>query len=151
KIPRQGMKTVKYQLTTRELVLTGTLRKLGRIRVLVGISLILLAGIALLTIGDSLRILGWFLIFYVLLFPVLMLRAVHQQIKSNPVLTSKTTLNFSQSGVVLDANGIKSERSWNSLRSWSHSNNYFFLHTDSLGTAVTIPKRAFSEKQLELF
>jgi hypothetical protein len=145
------MTSVEYQLRVRELVLTGTLRKLTQARVVVGISLFLLVAIILLLFGDSFRILGWFLLFYVVFFPILMMRAVHQQIRANPVFTSKTILCFDESGIVSTANGIKSERSWDSLNSWSHSDKYFFLHTDNLGTAITIPKRSFSKQQIELF
>jgi hypothetical protein len=145
------MTTVEYQLTKRELVLTGTLRKLRQVRIIIGMSLFLLGAILLLIAGDSLRILGWVLLAYVLLFPFIMMRAIHHQINANPVFTSKTKLSFGESGIVSTANGIKSERSWQSLRSWSQSKEHFFLHTDKLGAAVTIPKRAFTNQQMEIF
>src|ERR1700742_3608018 len=103
------MITVEYQLTKRELVFTGTLRKLRQVRIMIGMSLFLLGAILLLMAGDSLQILGWFLLAYVLLFPFIMMRAIHQQINANPVFTSKTKLSFGESGIVSTANGIKSE------------------------------------------
>ena|SRR5437868_1237524 len=145
------MNTVEYQLTKRELVLTSTLRKLRQVRIIIGMSLFLLGAISFLVAGDPLRILGLFLLAYVLLFPFILMRAIHQQINANPVFTSKTELSFGESGIVSTAHGIKSERSWQSLKSWSQSKEYFFLHTDNLGTAVTIPKRAFTNQQMELF
>jgi hypothetical protein len=145
------MTTVEYQLTKRELVLTGTLRKLRQVRIIIGMSLLLLCAILLLVAGGSFRILGWFLLTYVLVFPLLLMRTIHQQINANPVFTSKTKLSFGESGLVSVANGMRSERSWQSLKSWSQSKEHFFLHTDNLGTAVTIPKRAFTNQQTELF
>ena len=145
------METVEYQLTKRELVLTGTLRKLRQVRIITGMSLFLLGAILLLMAGDPLRILGWFLLAYILLFPFILMRAIYQQISANPVFTSETKLSFGESGIVSIANGIKSERSWQSLKSWSQSKEHFFLHTDNLGAAVTIPKRAFTNHQIELF
>jgi 4-hydroxybenzoate polyprenyltransferase len=65
------MATVEYQLTKGELILTGTLRKLGRTRTLIGMALIFMAAVLLLFIGESYRILGWFLLAYVVLFPIL--------------------------------------------------------------------------------
>jgi hypothetical protein len=66
------------------------------------------------------------------------------------VFTAKTELSFGESGIVSIADGIMSERAWQSLKSWSQSKDYFFLHTDNPGTAVTIPKRAFTKQQMEL-
>jgi hypothetical protein len=145
------MTTVEYQLTKRELVFTGTWRKLRQARIIMGMSLFLLGAILLLVAGGSFSILGWFLLAYALLFPLLLMRAIHQQINANPVLTSKTALSFGEFGIVSGANGIRSERSWQSLKSWSQSQEHFFLHTDKLGTVVTIPKRAFTNQQMELF
>ena len=145
------MPTVEYQLTKRELVFTGTLRKLRQVRIIIGMSLFLLGAILLIMAGDPLRILGWFLLAYVLLFPFILMRAIHQRINANPVFTSKTELRFGESGIVSIANGIKSERSWHSLRAWSESKEHFFLHVDNLGAAITIPKRAFTEQERESF
>lgn len=145
------MTTVEYQLTKRELVLSGTLRKLRQMRIILGMIWFLLCALLLLMAGNPFRILGWFLLAYVLLIPLIMMRAIHQQISANPVFTSKTELSFGESGILSSADGIKSERSWQSLKSWSQSKDHFFLHTDNLGTAVTIPKRAFTDQQLELF
>jgi hypothetical protein len=145
------MATIEYQLTKSELVRTGTLRKLRQARIIIGMCLLLLGAILFLMAGDSFRILGWFLLTYVLLSPLILMRAIHQQISANPVFTAKTKLSFGESGIVSIADGIKSERSWQSLKSWSQSKDHFFLHTDNLGTAVTIPKRAFTEQQMELF
>ena len=145
------MTTVEYQLTRRELVLTGTLRKLGRARTLAFISLILIGAMLLIMLDDSARIVGWFFLAYVLLLPLLFARAVHVFVNANPIFTSKTTLSFGDFGIVSVADGYRSEREWRALAGWSHSDKYFFLHTDTLGTAITIPKRAFSEVQLELF
>ena len=145
------MPTIDYQLSRSELIFTGTLRKLGRLRTLIGIGLIFLAGVFLVVLGDAARILGWFLIAYVVLFPILLARAAQQFLGANPVFTAKTRFTFNEAGIISDANGIRSERSWDSFKSWSHSNKYFFLHTDNLGTAVTVPKRAFTEPELELF
>jgi YcxB-like protein len=145
------MPTIDYQLTKRELIFTGTLRKLGRPRTLIGIGGIFLVGVFLVIVGYPARILGWFLIAYVILFPVLLARAGQQFINANPVFTSQTHLTFTDSGIVSEASGLRSERPWASFQSWSHSDKYFFLHTDNLGTAVTVPKRAFTESQMESF
>ena len=145
------MATIEYELSKRELILTGTLRKLGRTRTLIGIGLIFLAGAFLLFFGESYRVLGWFLVAYVIVFPILVARATQQQINANPAFTSRTTLTFTETGITSVVNGIRSDRPWDSLQSWSHSNKYFFLHVDKLGTAITIPKRAFTESQLDLF
>jgi hypothetical protein len=145
------MTTVEYQLTKRELVLTGTLRKLRQARIIIGVSLFLLGAILLLWAGGSFRILGWFILAYVLLFPFILMRAIHQQVSANPVFTSRTKLSFGDSGIISVGDGVKSERSWESLKSWSQSKEHFFLHTDNLGAAVTIPKRAFANQQMELF
>ena len=145
------MTTVEYQLTRRELVLTGTLRKLRQTRIIIGMSLFLAGAIAFLWAGDSYRILGWFILAYVLLFPLLLMRAILQQVNANPALTSRTKLSFGESGIISVGEGIKSERSWESLKSWSQSKEHLFLHTDNLGTAVTIPKRAFTDQQMEMF
>jgi hypothetical protein len=113
--------------------------------------LLLVSAISFLMAGDPLRIFGWFLLAYVLLFPLILMRAIQQQINANPVFVSETELSFGESGIVSIADGIKSERSWQSLKSWSQSKDHFFLHTDNLGAAVTIPKRAFTNQQMELF
>jgi len=145
------MTTVEYQLTKRELILRGTLRKLGRMRTLVFIGLILIGAILLILLGDSASILGWFFLAFVILLPLLFMRAIQQQVNANPIFTSKITMDFGNFGIISVADGYRSEREWRSLSGWSHSDKYFFLHTDTLGTAITIPKRAFSEPQLELF
>jgi len=72
-------------------------------------------------------------------------------VNANPVLTSPITMTFDDDGIVSAATGQRSEREWKSFASWSDSDKYFFLHIDTLGTAVTIPKRAFTESELELF
>ncbi len=145
------MTTVEYQLTKRELILTGTLRKLGRMRTLVFIGLILIGAILLILLGDSTSILGWFFLAFVILLPLLFMRAIQQQVNANPIFTSTITMEFGDFGIISVAEGYRSEREWRSLFGWSHSDKYFFLHVDTLGTAITIPKRAFTEDQLELF
>jgi len=79
------------------------------------------------------------------------MRAIHQQVNADPVFVSATEMSFSESGIVSVADGIKSERPWHTLKSWSQSKNHFFLYTDNLGAAVTIPKRAFTNQQMDLF
>ena len=145
------MTTVEYQLTGRELILTGTLRKLGRLRTLVFIGLVSLGAIILILLGDSASIVGWLFLSFVLLLPVLFARAFQMYVNANPILTSKITMEFGDVGIISVADGYRSEREWRSLFGWSHSDKYFFLHVDTLGTAITIPKRAFTEPQLELF
>ena len=145
------MTKVEFQLSKRELVLTGTLRKLRQVRIIVGMSLLLVGAILLLIAGGSFRIPGWFLLGYVLLFPFILMRAIHQQVNADPVFVSATEMSFSESGIVSVADGIKSERPWHTLKSWSQSKNHFFLYTDNLGAAVTIPKRAFTNQQMDLF
>jgi hypothetical protein len=101
------MATVEYQLAKRELILTGVLRKLGRLRTLVGLSLIFVGGVLLVAIGDSYRVLGWFLLAYAILYPFLLALAVQQHLNANPVFTSKTTLIFSDSGIISVREGVR--------------------------------------------
>ena len=145
------MTTVEYQLTKREVILTGTLLKLGRMRTLVFIGLILIGAILLILLGESAAILGWFFLAFVFFFPVLFARAAQMYVNANPILTSKITVEFGDVGIISVADGYRSEREWRSLFGWSHSEHYFFLHADTLGTPIIIPKRAFTEPQLELF
>ena len=145
------MTTVEYQLTKRELILTGTLRKLGRIRTLVFIGLISIGAIILILLGDSASILGWFFLVFVILLPLLFMRAFQLQVNANPIFTSQITMSFGDFGIISVADGYRSEREWRSLFGWSHSEKYFFLHVDRLGTPIIIPKRVFTEPQLELF
>ena len=145
------MTTVEYQLTKREVILTGTLRKLGRMRTLVFIGLILIGAILLILLGDSASILGWFFLAFVFLLPLLFARAAQVYVNANPILTSKLTMEFGDFGIISVADGYRSEREWRSLFGWSHSDKYFFLHVDALGTPIIIPKRAFTEPQLEMF
>lgn len=116
-----------------------------------GIGLICVAAVLLLVLGKTYRILGWFLLAYVILFPFLVALSVLSQLNANPAFTSKTTLSFSESGITTAVNRIRSERAWESFHSWSHSDKYFFLNADALGTAITMPKRAFTDTQLLLF
>lgn len=145
------MPTLKYRLTKGELIFTATLRKLGRMRTLVAMGLISIAAVLLILVDNKLGVLGWALLAYVILFPVLVALVVLAQLNANPAFTSKTTLTFSDAGVTTVVNGIRSERPWNSFASWSQSEKYLFLNTDKLGTALTIPKCAFTDAQLEMF
>jgi hypothetical protein len=145
------MAAVQYQLTKRELVFTGTVRLLARTRLLVALGLLFIAAIASILIGDSYTMLGWVFLVLALLFPLILARAVQRIVSANPVLTSKITMNFDDRGIVSVSEGYRSERAWSSFFGWSHSEKYFFLRVDKLGTPITIPKRAFTETQLEMF
>jgi YcxB-like protein len=145
------MATVEYQLTKRELILTGTIRQLGRTRTLVMLGLRLIIAIMLILIGDPYSIIGWVFLASVFLSPLLFARAIQRFVNANPLLTSKFTMDFGDVGIISVSEGYRSEREWRSFFGWSHSDKYFFLRADKLGTAITIPKRAFTEVQLELF
>ena len=145
------MATIEYQLTKREVIVIGTLRKLGRMRTLLFIGLVLIGSIILILLGDSASILGWFGLGYVFFLPLLFARVAQMYVNANPVLTSKITMQFSDIGIISVADGYRSEREWRSLFGWSHSDKYFFLDVDKLGTPIIIPKRAFDERQLESF
>jgi hypothetical protein len=114
-------------------------------------SLLLISVILFIGVDGSFRILAWFILAYLLLFPFILMGAMYKQVSANPVFTSRIKLSFGESGIISEGNGIKSERSWESLNSWSQSKEYFFLHIDKLGTALTIPRRAFTDQQMELF
>ena len=145
------MPTLEYRLTKEELISTATVRKLARTRTLIGLGLMFLAAVLLILVGNKFSILGWALLAYVIVFPGLVALIVLSQLNANPAFTSKTTFVFSDAGVTTTANGIRTHRPWNSFVSWSQSDRYFFLHADKLGTALTVPKRAFSEVQLKMF
>jgi len=145
------MPTVEYQLTRRELIYTGTVRLLGRTRTLVALGCLAIAAILLMLIGDSFKVAGWVFLAWVFLFPLVIVRLLHRFVNANPVLTSKFTLDFDESGIVSTSEGYRAERAWSSFFGWSQSDKYFFLQVDKLGTPITIPKRAFTEAQLETF
>jgi hypothetical protein len=145
------MTTVDYQLTKGELIRTGTLRKLGQLRTLIFIGILFIGAIILILLGGSLQILGWAFLVFAILTPFIFARAFQRYVSANPILTSKITVSFGDVGIISLADGYRSEREWRSLTGWSHSDKYFFLHVDTLGTAITIPKSAFTKEQLEMF
>jgi hypothetical protein len=145
------MTTVEYQLTKGEFVLTETLRKLRRLRTLLCIGILFIGGIIFILQGGSLQVLGWAFLIFAFLTPLMFGRAFQKVASANPILTSKITMSFGDAGIILLADGFRSEREWRRLTGWSQSDKYFFLHVDSLGTAITIPKSAFTKEQLEVF
>ena len=146
------MTTIQYQLTKSELITTGTLRRLIRPRTMTSIGLMFIGSIVLIIGFEGLfRILGWFFLFFAILAPIGFMGAVYSVVNANPIETSKITMSFGDDGVTFEANGVRSERSWNSFWSWSHSGKYFFLQMDKIGSEITIPKRAFTQGQLESF
>src|SRR5215831_2659545 len=145
------MATVEYQLTKRELILTATLRIVLRARTLVAIGYLLFMGLLLIWFGDAYRIIGWVCLALAMLWPLIFLRAIQRIVNANPVLTSKITMHFDEVGIVSVSPGYRSEREWLSFFGWSHSDKYFFLKVDKLGTPITIPKRAFTDAQLKMF
>src|SRR5437870_2252763 len=99
------MPTLEYQLTKGELIFTATLRKLARVRTLIAMGLLSLAGVILILLGNKFSVLGWALLAYVILFPGLVALVVLSQLNANPAFTSKTAFIFSDSGVTTTVNG----------------------------------------------
>lgn len=145
------MSTIEYQMTKRELIYAGIARTLKRRRIIIMLSLFLSGAIFLINIGGSFRGPGYFFLAYVLFYPLLLWRVFHRQIKANPAFISIIRFGFDEACFVSIAGGIKTERLWHSLKFWSQSKEHFFLEIDSLGTALTIPKRAFTNQQMNIF
>ena len=146
------MTTIEYQLTKSELITTGTLRRLTRPRIMASVVLMFLGAIVLIVgFGGLLHILGWFFLLFAILVPVGFMGAVYSVVNANPVETSKITMSFGDSGIIYEAKSVRAERSWDFFRSWSQSEKYFFLQTDNIGSEITIPKRAFTQEQLQSF
>jgi len=60
-------------------------------------------------------------------------------------------MTFSQEGVVFASASTHSERPWNLIQRFTENKDFYSLHLDTLGTAVTIPKSAFNPEQRENF
>jgi hypothetical protein len=142
--------TVKYQLTRDELVSSAFRRKVMRPRFLALLAILLLAGFAMLAMGDVLVYVGAFCIAYAFLAPLQLFLALDRFVKGTAWLTAPTTVDFDETGLTISAPGHRFQLAWPSFHSWWETERHVFVSPDQAGeTAITIPKGAFAPRELE--
>ena len=144
------MPTVRYQLTKSEAVLTALRRRMLRRPFIVVEAGLLVTTLLVWFWGAEYRYLGiWFGALFVFL-PVFTLIVLLKTVQNIPILTSETTLSFDASGITLSTAGLTSQLAWSTYRRWSESSEHFFLYLGE-SVATTIPKRAFTPEDADLF
>jgi hypothetical protein len=138
---------IEYQLTARELVFIEAWRDLKNPFTIISLLLFLIGEAFTVKTGELPYPFIPPIFFLVLSF--LRLWNIYRTIKANTTLTLRTKLSIGETGILVISALSKSERAWQSLRSWSESKNYFYLYFGN--SYMIIPKRAFTDKQMEEF
>jgi hypothetical protein len=144
------MTIIEYQLTEREFFYAHAWRITKRPRFIILSLILLVVGIAYIFIFNN-RGFGTAYVIMILTLITIPINELHRQVKSDPMVTSRIRLAFGDMGIITTIGGVRSERTWQSLTSWSQSKNHIFLHLNTLGAATAIPKRAFTSEQLVEF
>lgn len=144
------MTTVRYQMTKSELLAAAMRRRMfQREFIVLEVGLLACALITWLWAEDH-RYLVFYFAGSFLCLPLLTLIVLWRTIRAIPMLTAETMLSFDTDGIVVSTAGLKSEVAWSSYVKLTESADHFFLYL-SQGAGTTIPKRAFTPEEADLF
>jgi hypothetical protein len=144
------MTDIVYTFSRKELLLGGlrlTMRRRETIMVMV---MLLVLAVVLWIRADGFNYYSLAAVAPIPLLPLIHLYWINRIMRSNPLFGSETMLTFDENGLTLTSKLGKSQTPWASIVKYSEASQYFHLYLSEVH-AITIPKRAFPEDQLEAF
>ena len=142
---------VNYQLSKKEIVTQAFLRRMLRLKKVLLYGIIILLGIALLFTGDRWWFIGWYFIVLPFLIAFFFYRSLGRLVNQHSELTEPHSIAFDENGVTVSSAHTQNQFSWKRIQRLTQNRDYYHLHLNDMGGAVTLPKRAFTPEQTERF
>jgi len=142
---------VHYQMTPQQIL--GQWMRLHAFRPgkIVPFVVLLFCGFILLLTQGPGAFYGWVCLAAPFVMTAFLYRAFKRIIAQRPEMTEPRSISFDQSGVVITSSTTRLEYAWSRFRKFTENKDHYHLHIDTLGTAATVPKAAFTPGQRDQF